>query len=807
MSEEAIKFLNGMYPKGPHCLTTISLGDDGSKKGTSTKTFYPVGEKVIKNRDTWINQYNGNENCYFHCNPVNGYLEKKASRKDILSVNYLHVDLDPEPDKNVKEEQARIEALLTKNLPNGVPVPTAVVFSGGGYQAYWKLAEPIKVDCDIEKAKDAALYNKQLEGIFNADSCHNIDRLMRLPGTWNIPDKKKRDKGRTKTLSKVLFADWTRVYELKLFAKAVKVQTKGKAKMDRNVKEAPSDIKRIEDLEEFIQGEGSKYQRLRMVINMGKITKEMPLFNPDREDDTRSSWLFEAICGMVRCKKTDEEIFSVITDPLFGISESVLEKTNYEDHAMRQIQNGRDFAEEPRLYEINSEYAFIDSITKIVHEVHDPALGYDELKFKTPTDFRHCFSNEEIEIGSKTISVGKNKDKKIEVPVMIKVGKWWLEHPDRNTFKGITFYPEKATPGHYNLWKGFGVKASATGSWEGFRHHIFTNICNGNQENYDYLIKWMARVVQFPALQGEVAIVLMGKKGTGKGFFANNFGRIFDRHYIAIVNSKHVVGNFNAILRDKVLVFADEAFFVGDRKSEPILKSLITEPTLVIEMKGIDPTSSRNCISLIIASNDDHVIRASVDERRYFALTVSETFKQDHDYFSNIKKELDNGGYEAMFHYLQNVDISDFNVRIPPKTEALHDQMRHSRDNIEEWWFNILQRGELLKGKAWPDWVKNEDLHDDYYEFSGKTRNTHPHMPGPLGRKIRKMAPSLGVSNQRIPPGHSGYGNAKREVGVSVPSIAVLRKDWENKFGREEWSEIIVEIEGDLLDKEYGGEL
>ena len=42
------------------------------------------------------------------------------------------------------------------------------------------------------------------------EATHNIDRILRLPGTVNYPNKKKRVKGRVPTLAYVVEAHWER---------------------------------------------------------------------------------------------------------------------------------------------------------------------------------------------------------------------------------------------------------------------------------------------------------------------------------------------------------------------------------------------------------------------------------------------------------------------------------------------------------------------------------------------------------------------------------------------------------------------
>src|SRR4051812_18894365 len=71
-------------------------------------------------------------------------------------------------------------------------------------------------------------------------------------------------------------------------------------------------------------------------------------------------------------------------------------------------------------------------------------------------------------------------------------------------------------------------------------------------------------------------------------------------------------------LRDPVILFADEAFFAGDRQHVAVLKRIVTEPTLTIEGKHQDAIEAPNFIHLIMASNENWGGPASLASRRRF---------------------------------------------------------------------------------------------------------------------------------------------------------------------------------------------
>jgi hypothetical protein len=151
----------------------------------------------------WAMQQNANgKNIYWSVNIVRAGLNSKASKTDIVEARYLHVDVDPPKigdawDKDTTRERLRAEK------------PSFIIDSGGGLQGFWRLEEP---SLDFVKVEAR---NKQVCALLSGDSsCWNIDRIMRLPGTINYPNKKKRDAGRVEVMAALVEHDSLAIYDL-----------------------------------------------------------------------------------------------------------------------------------------------------------------------------------------------------------------------------------------------------------------------------------------------------------------------------------------------------------------------------------------------------------------------------------------------------------------------------------------------------------------------------------------------------------------------------------------------------------------
>lgn len=774
-NEAAINFLKRWAPEGPWALTAIRP----DRKAIDTKTFYPALEQELRR---WLEDYNGNRNIYFHVNPPLRDITKKAEREDIKEVAWLHVDIDPRAGENLKEERERALGLLTTKLPKGVPEPTVIVFSGGGYQGFWRLAEPIAVNGDLTLAEDAKRYNQQLEVLFGADNCHNIDRIMRLPGTVNIPDERKKKKGRVPELATLVSFRDELVYPISQFtpAPAVQMQGDGGFSGGQTVK-ISGNIERLSDVNDLDQW--GVPDRVKIIIVQGRHPDE-----PKEGDNSRSAWVFDCVCQLVRCNVPDDVIFSVLTDPDFGISESVLEKgSNAEKYAVRQIERAKEHAINPWLRELNERFAVIGNIggkCRVVEEVMDHALKRSRLTRQSFDDFRNRFMH-------KLTQVGVNNQ---GLPIMKPVGKWWLENEHRRQFDTIVFAPGREVKGAYNLWKGFAVSAKP-GSCEKFLDHVRRNVCNNDEVLYNYLIGWMARTVQEPDSPGEVAVVLRGGKGTGKSFFAKQFGSLFGRHFLHVSNPSHLIGNFNSHLRDVVVLFADEAFYAGDKKHASILKTLITEETIQIEAKGVDVESAPNYVHLIMASNDEHVVPASGDERRFLVLDVGQEEQQRPAYFRAIAEEMDAGGREALLHFLLTYDLSNFEVRAVPQTEALRDQKDLSLTPEQDWWLNKLRDGVLFpEDEGWPSEVLKDKLVEDYTEYTRRWSISRRGNLTALGKFLGRVCPGLDAVQKMAKfteMGNDGWPHSveRRAYFWLLPSLETCRERWEQLHGAQTWPE------------------
>jgi hypothetical protein len=319
-----------------------------------------------------------------------------------------------------------------------------------------------------------------------------------------------------------------------------------------------------------------------------------------------------------------------------------------------------------------------------------------------------------------------------------------------------------------------------------FTDHLLNNICGGNQTVHQWVFGWFAQMVQKPRERTGTSLVLRGKQGAGKTIIGEVMGLLIPSHYFLVDDPRYVTGNFNLHMATCLFLQADEAVWGGDKAVEGRLKGLITAPMQMIEAKGVDAIRLANFVRVMLTSNEDWVIPAGAEERRFQVLDVGDRCVQNHDYFRELYAQLRDGGLAHLLGALLTFDLSTVNLRQIIRTDALLDQKMRSFDPIESWLFNCLSQGAIPRGAAdWPIEVPKALLYDDYINQSEKQGIRRKQDAANFGHKLNKLMPGITETRPHLPvTGDHGVTTTRRTWCYRLPPLFQVRKFWEDKLGQ-----------------------
>jgi hypothetical protein len=380
-----------------------------------------------------------------------------------------------------------------------------------------------------------------------------------------------------------------------------------------------------------------------------------------------------------------------------------------------------------RLAELNEDFFVIEEGGKhfVACEWLDPVRRRRALKRYTFEEFRKRHLGQTIRIGRKTLRLADA----------------WLEWEQRRQYLGgVVFDPTgNAAPDIYNLWRGWPIKPQR-GDWHIIRDHIRDVICAGRDDLDAYFVGWLRRLVQQLDKPGEVVPVLRGKPGAGKTVIGDAIRRMFGQHALAVSSPRAVTGQFNAHLRDLVFLLANEAVFAADRAAVSSLKALITDETLFIEQKGIDPVEVPNFLHILMTTNATWAVPVSLEDRRFVVFDVAGTRVGDRTYFARLHAAVQNDiVIAAMLHDLLAEPLGDFEVRDIPATAARHEQMVQSLEGEQAWLFHVLALGSLTPGVTWSPWACTRALYDSHEAWARGGKYRHATDPATLGKYLARF--------------------------------------------------------------------
>ena len=259
--------------------------------------------------------------------------------------------------------------------------------------------------------------------------------------------------------------------------------------------------------------------------------------------------------------------------------------------------------------------------------------------------------------------------------------KLWLKDPTIRTYERFDFLPPplKCPDGVLNTWSGFAAEGMNE-SYKGKPNMFVDHVRKLFGKNSQYVLKWLANIIQNPGYHTTVALVVVGGQGTGKTTTFELFmKKILGSKYFGQTNNPEndLFSRFGFLKDSKILVVVDD-FNVGTIKmnADPF-KSYITGETIPFESKGKMSIELLNCANFVLTTNKHDPVKLDADDRRYAVLEVSERLKGNHAYFSKLYRYLDNSeNIRAIYDLLREIDISKTNFQAERPMTELYQEIK-----------------------------------------------------------------------------------------------------------------------------------
>ena len=395
-------------------------------------------------------------------------------------------------------------------------------------------------------------------------------------------------------------------------------------------------------------------------------------------------------------------------------------KSEFEDLGEDANPGGGSAGAEAWVAELNRDFAIVGTGAgmRVLEKIEAQGELGIEWRFYSFAQFRERVISLPV-LAPKTKQTGPGRPATKGEPM----GSAWLRHPNARRYTRALVWPPGGTPcpaDTYNMWQGWGVDP-APGAGQGYggaewpliREFLFYVICGGDLGAYVYLVSWIAWRLQNPRALIGTAIALQGLPATGKGSLGKMIDLLYGRHALLTERGDDIVGRFNAILQDKLFVFADEALFHGDPKTAPKFRGMITNRMITIEGKGQAHREILNWIGFMIATNDLRVLDVQVHDRRLMVINTGtgqahkvwdgfgdpgtanpKASERERDaYFDRLHAVLvaDSWEMRTFMRDMLDLDLSGWKASDIPSTAAKTAQIGLSLRGVDRWLWELTE--------------------------------------------------------------------------------------------------------------------
>lgn len=261
--------------------------------------------------------------------------------------------------------------------------------------------------------------------------------------------------------------------------------------------------------------------------------------------------------------------------------------------------------------------------------------------------------------------------------------------------------------------------------------------------------------------------------------------KIIGNAYSTQINDlNHALEKPNSKIENQILISFEECCWGGNKQQAGKLKTLVTSDVQTIRHLYANPYEVKNYANCIFLSNEDWVVPFAPKERRFLCLNVNDKFcgmetAAVRDYMTPLFQM---ETIKAFAKILYSRDISEFNSREIPHTDAAIDQKAASLGPVEQWWEERLSFGLIVQGYQWEE-DKNVRIpkHVVFLAFtSSRPQSEHPVANVRFWKTLKTVCPEVGDVRTKSSDG-------TRTRCATFPPLKACREAFREYIGEPGW--------------------
>lgn len=258
--------------------------------------------------------------------------------------------------------------------------------------------------------------------------------------------------------------------------------------------------------------------------------------------------------------------------------------------------------------------------------------------------------------------------------------KFWLDSPTRKMIDAdkLVFDPtQQCDPEtHINLFDGLPLIPNPDLSKCRGILELMAHLCAGEKEthasdSYEFLMRWIAYPLQHVGAKMATSVLMHGEMhGTGKSLFWEGIYKKIFGAYAATLGQHQLESSYTDWKSRKLFVLFEEVLSKDSKYNHMgTIKHTVTGETHRVNQKFKAEWEEANHMNVVFLSNEHQPLPIEPHDRRFLIIWTEDTLPRELQL--RVDHEIKNGGIEAFYHYLLNVDLGDFTPHSkPPMTRA-----------------------------------------------------------------------------------------------------------------------------------------